>query len=492
MKSQIASGASWMVLFKLIDRILAVVSTVILARLLVPEDFGLVAMAMSVLAVIDLATSFSFEIALIQKRELQRVHYDTAWTLNVLLAMACGATVALLAYPTALFYDEPRLTSLMLILAGGWALAGFENIGIVDFRRQLDFRREFIFLVARRVLAFAITLTLAVTLRTYWALVAGSVSGKLIGVGLSYAMHSFRPRVSLQAARELLAFSGWMLATNVVSVLQLRIPHIVVGRLLGAPSLGVLTVASEIAQIPSSDLIAPINRAVFPGYSRMAQDPVLLRSAFLDVVAMVMLIAVPAAVGIAAVAEPLVRTMLGEKWMEAVPVIQVLAIASAAAAATSNNGSAYMAIGKPRLLTFILTVRLMLLVPLAVVLTQALGLIGAAFAELATSVLIMGISLPLLFNRLQLSYRGYFSRIWRPILASGVMAYGVHWVTRALPFENVQQSALTLAAGVGTGVVLYPVVLVALWMACGRPDGAEAILYRRIRAARPVPPARVG
>ena len=87
MSRQIASSVGWMVLFKLVDRGLAIVSTLILARLLVPADFGLVAMAMSVIPILELATSFSFEIALIQKRELQRAHYDTAWTLNAMLSL---------------------------------------------------------------------------------------------------------------------------------------------------------------------------------------------------------------------------------------------------------------------------------------------------------------------------------------------------------------------------------------------------------------------
>jgi PST family polysaccharide transporter len=483
MKSQIASGAGWMVLFRLIDRSLGVISTLVLARLLVPEDFGLVAMAMSLLAIIELATSFNFEVALIQRAEVQRIHYDTAWTLNVLLAMACGAVTALLAYPTALFYGEPRLTSLLLVLAGGWLLSGLENIGIVDFRRNLDFRREFKFLAVRRALSFALTIALAVSLHSYWALVVGSVGGKLLGVGLSFLMHPFRPRPSVKAARELMSFSGWMLASNLIYVLQIKIPHIVVGRTLGAGPLGLLTVATDIAQLPTSDLIAPINRAVFPGYSRMAEDLALLRATFVDVVAVVVFIAIPAAIGIGAVAEPLVRTMLGDKWIDAVPVIQVLSLASAVAALSSNNVAAYLALGRPRLLTLVVSIRLCILVPTAIVLTRALGLLGAAFAELIASLMLLGVSLPLLFNRLGLSYLPFISRIWRPTVASGLMAAAVHLVLQSMPSESGVRSAIALLAGVVVGVLSYSLAVLLLWQASGRPEGAEAILIRRLKVA---------
>lgn len=483
MRTQIASGAGWMLLFKLIDRVLAVVSTAILARLLVPEDFGLVAMAMSVLAIIELATLFSFDIALIQRRELQRVHYDTAWTLGLILAAAGSATVALLAYPAAVFYKEPRLTAVVLILAGGWMLGALENVGLVDFRRHLEFRREFAFLITRRIFAFLLTTILAFSLGTYWALVIGSVAGKLAGVLLSYAMHSYRPRISLAASRQLFDFSGWMLATNLVGVVQARAPHFIVGRVLGAPSLGVLTIAADIAQIASSDLMASINRAVLPGYSRMADDLVLLRSVLLDVVAVLSLVALPVAGGIAAVAQPLVRTMLGEAWIDAIPVMQVLAVASGATALASNFGYAYMALGLPKQLTLIQAWRLLLTIPFALILVPSIGVIGAAFAELAASVVfLVTIVFPLL-NRLEITFGQYLARSWRPIAATAVMAAVVLLVVDHLPQEDTRQSALALATGVATGLVVYPMTILTLWLLSGRPEGAEAIIRRRLRAA---------
>ena len=121
------------------------VNILILARLLVPADFGLVAMAMSAIAIIELASAFSFEVALIQREHPTREYYDTAWTLNVALGTACALATVGLAYPAALFYGEPRLTPVMLVLAGGWIVQSFENIGTVNFRRDMDFSREFRF-----------------------------------------------------------------------------------------------------------------------------------------------------------------------------------------------------------------------------------------------------------------------------------------------------------------------------------------------------------
>lgn len=481
MNGKIASGAGWMVLFKLIDRSLGAISTLILARLLVPEDFGLVAMAMSVLAIIELATSFNFEVALIQRRDIDRAHYDSAWTLNVLLGLACGIVTALLSYPAARFYDEPRLTTILLVLAGAWAVGGFENIGIVDFRRSMHFRREFYLLATKRTLSFLLTVSLALTLQSYWSLVIGSACGRLIGVALTYIMHPFRPRPSFSAARELLGFSGWMLVSNFATVLQAKVPHFVVGRSLGAGSLGVLAVSSEIAQLPSSDVIAPINRALFPGFARMADDRDLLRSTFLDAIAVIVLLVVPAGVGIGAIAEPLVRLLLGEKWLEAVPIIQVLAIATAIAVISSGSSSAFLAMGKPRQWTLLSGVRLAVLVPLVILLTRSMGLVGAALAELAASVLFLGVSVPVMLRHLKVSHFAFFSRIWRPIVSSGLMAVAVALVLRAMPDNATAEAGMQLLSGIAVGLLTYVLMVSALWGLSGRPQGAEAVLLARVR-----------
>ena len=105
------------------------------------------------------------------------------------------------------------------------------------------------------------------------------------------------------------------------------------------------------------------------------------------------------------------------------------------------------------------------------------------FAELATSIFLMVASLPVLFSKLQLPYSGYFSRTWRPIVASAAMAYCVVEALGVMPGQTFTESALALGVGVALGVVVYPAAVIALWMLSGRPEGAEAILYRRIQVA---------
>lgn len=130
----IAKGAAWMVMFRAVERSIGIVSTLILARLLMPADFGLIAMAMSFVAILELLWTFTFDNALIQNTAADRSHYDTAWTLNICLGTLIAIGLLAVAYPASWFYDDPRLIPIILCLAGGAAIQGFENIGVVGFR----------------------------------------------------------------------------------------------------------------------------------------------------------------------------------------------------------------------------------------------------------------------------------------------------------------------------------------------------------------------
>ena len=211
---QIASGAGWLMLFKMADKSVGLISTAILARVLTPADFGLVAMALAVVALTQLMGAFGFDSALIQRQDAIRKHYDTAWTFNVALGGLIAATLLLLAYPAAQFYREPRLALIIPVLAITALIGGFENIGTVAFRKELDFRSEFRFLLAKRLASFTVTLALALTFRTYWALIAGAVTGSVMSVAISYWLHDYRPKFTLAARADLFTSqSGYLFPT---------------------------------------------------------------------------------------------------------------------------------------------------------------------------------------------------------------------------------------------------------------------------------------
>jgi len=324
--NMMAKGAVWMTTFKIIDHCTGFVSTSILARLLIPADFGLVALATSMIAVLGVLGAFGLETALVQRVNVSREHFDSVWTFNCLFGLCLGGIVIALAWPIAFLYGDPRLFSVLLVLALRQAIQGFENVGIVAFRKELAFDKEFKFLVARRLATTVlVTLPLAYFLRNYWALLGGSLAGTCISVAVSYAIHPFRPRFSLTGLRPLMTFSKWLFFTSVVELFYSRSASLIVGSWAGASSLGSLSAARDIASIAGRDLAAPVNRAVFLGYAKLEGDRTTLRTKFLKVTSILLLIIMPSGIGLCLLAEPIVFLVLGDKWTETVPLIQVLA-----------------------------------------------------------------------------------------------------------------------------------------------------------------------
>lgn len=480
--NKIAKGAAWMVLFKLAERGLGLISTVILARLLLPSDFGLIAMAMAVIAALELLNAFSFDMALIQNPDAQRRHYDTAWTFNVLLGAASALILVALAVPAAGFYEEPRLEWVFYFLAFGTFISGLENIGVVDFRKQMQFNREFRFLLAKKVVAFSVTVPLAFILQNYWALVIGILTSKTAGTAFSYLMHPYRPRLSLAARAELFHFSKWLLINNLLFFLRLRSADFIIGKTSGPHALGLFTVAYEISNLPSTELVAPINRAVFPGYAKLSSDMDALRGSFLNVIAFALMFTLPVGAGIAAIAPQLVAVFLGEKWLEAVPLIQILAILGVITAVTTNAGYVYLALGQARITTVLSSLYVVLLLPLLIVLAMKYGAIGAAWAYLICAVAMLPVNYVVILRRLGVGSGQLLGVTWRPVAATlGMFAAA----TSTTGYLAAQPAAVQLAAGVLAGALSYCLIVLLLWLASSRPAGAERILLDKLQPRIP-------
>lgn len=473
-----------MVAFKFLDRGIGLASTVVLARLLAPGDFGLIAMAMMLIAALQLLVAFSFDVHLIQKADAGRAEFDTVWTFNVLFGLAIGAALAALAHVMAGFYREPRLEAVIYTLALGCVANGLANVGPVIFRREMRFDREFRFMLGKRLAPVAVTIPVALWLQSYWALVLGQLTGTLVAVALSYNMSSYRPRFSLVARAELFHASKWLVVNNLLAFLNGRAAEFVIGKFAGTSGLGVYTISNEIATLPTTELVAPINRAAFPGYARLAHDLARLRDSFLNVISMIALFAIPAGLGIVVLADLLVPAVLGWKWQAATPLIQVLAVYGVLGALQTNIGYVYLAVGRPRLITIVALVQFVVLLALLLPATWYYGAIGAAWAFLGTALLMAPVNQLLIAHQLKLSLPAYLARLWRPLLAGLAMALALFAFKRVLvPGQTTAALVATLVAGIAFGALVYGAVLYLLWRLAGRPESAERTCLAQLEQA---------
>lgn len=484
LRAKMARGAIWMVLFKLLDRSIGLISTLILVRLLVPADFGVVAMATSLVALLELFGAFGFDNALIQRQNAGRAHYDTAWTLNLLISLALAVSMAALAFPIAAYYQESKVVPIVFALAVTCAIQGLENIGVVNFRKDMMFDKEFRYLLTKRLIAFAVTVPLAFWWRNHWALVAGMIAGRCAGVALSYALHPYRPRFSLAAGKDLFSFSKWMVLINVLAFLKERSADFVIGRIAGPHALGMFNISVEFANAPGNELVAPINRAIYPAYAKLAHDLDALRTEYLSVMSLIALIAMPAIAGIAATANLIVPVVFGAKWLEARSLLALLAIFGVGQIMFTNAYAAFLALDRADVPTRISAIYVAVQLALLVTLTPMFGLMGAASAYVATSLLMLPLVFAYVYSILRVRAGAMLRVVWRPLLAASLMFAVVKAFVGRVHHESdpTLQTAAELLAAIALGVAVYVSLVLLLWAACGRPQGAERMALNRVRA----------
>jgi lipopolysaccharide exporter len=493
LNQRIARGAFWMIGLRFTDRCIGLLSMIVLARLLVPADFGLVALAMTMVAVIDDLADFGFEMALIRNQGADRSHYDTAWTCGILRGLVASIVLSLLAPALAHFFEEPRLDSVLFALAMAPFLAGFYNVGTVAFRKELTLNKEFVFRIVPRLLGVVITIVFAFVWRNYWALVSGTLGGIASRLLMSYLMHPFRPRLSLGAWREIMGFSKWMLATSIADLISQRAGTLIIAKMLDAASLGIFSISNQIANMAAAELIAPIKQALFPGYAKLAHKPELLKKAFIDVYGILVLIALPAAIGIGLTARYFVPILLGPKWLDAIPIIEILAISGGLRSLSSHVRPVYLAMNRPHLGALASFSRGIIYVPCLLFALWHYGVFGAAVAHAIGHIGVLLGSLYLIHRLLGLTASDIMAACWRPLVGCALMIIGV--TALRLPFpaspQGLVDQVLLLVAAVVTGLVAYVGSILLTWQLCGRPEGSSesrllnyvAQILRKHRAA---------
>lgn len=480
---RIARGAGWTVSMRLLERFLGLLSTLVLARLLVPEDFGVIAMATSVAAILEAITAFGFEWAIIQKRTEDPRHLNTAWSLNVLVGFANALAIVSLTTPAALFYSEPRVSPVMFALAFTAAVTGFRNIGMVRFEQELDFRYIVAMTLGRKAASVIVTVSAALYFRSYWALVAGLVAGAVIEVLLSYALHPFRPRFTLSNWRELFGFSKWLLLSNLLGFLAHRGFDLIIGSRAGAPALGTYSLAYELSNLPTTELVTPVMRAVYPGYAKLASQRSELAGGFRSVLSVLAVFAVPAGAGIACLAEPIVYVLLGEKWAAVAPLMVALAFFGMLRAIQANTGSVYLAIGEPRIVAALTGTYVLMSLPLFAVVLSTTGLVTASWVLVACSSFVGFVNFFLLTRRAIVTVSDLLSTLTRPVVAAGVMAVVLLASKEAFWSPGSWTiSAVGLLGLVLLGAMTYFAALIALWTIASKPAGPETVVLRALRS----------
>jgi len=466
--ASVLSGTRWMIALRWVNRLLGIASVAVLARFLEPADFGLVAMASLAVGLVDVWMQWGLENAVVQSRSTQRELLDTAWTLRVLQGLLVAGAVAAAGPIAAAYFNEPRVTHIMWALAPGIAVAGAANIGVVLFRKELNFRAEFMLQFSARVIQIGSGIAAAIAFRSYWALVVGTLAGYVATFLLSYILHPFRPRWTLSAWRELWSFSAWTLVANISYFAETKADELVVGRVGTARDMGLYSVSSDLGQSASLEIAAPLGRVLFPAFSKMQDDAERLAASFSRAFEALVILIVPAGVGLALVASEAVELLLGPKWPDAAPFVAILAIYGVIRSAVAPVSSMLLALGRPKVLALISWSGVVLFVAIVAAMGSRYGIVGIAFAKLAAGLFITVISLWCLTTVIPLRLNALLLPLLRVVLSAGVMAIAV---------QHVPPTGLGVVfhvmVKIVVGAAVYTTATLVWWFWRGKPVGLE-------------------
>jgi O-antigen/teichoic acid export membrane protein len=485
---RIAAGAAWMIGLRAADRLVGVISLTILARLLVPGDFGLVALAVATLAFFEMFGQTQVDVALIRDQGAERAHYDSAWTLDILRGAVLALILLAVAEPAAGFFAEPRLAPVLYVIAAIQLLGAFENVGVVDFRKELRFGTEFRYRFAARLAGATATVLLALAWRNHWALVAGMGLQVLIRVGLSYVMSGYRPRLAVSRIGEIFGFSKWVMAQNLFHGLREQAPTFLIGKLANVEVVGLFNLAREISAMVTTELRAPIRRALYPGFARMSVETGELRHGYLASFGVMVALSLPVAVGLYVLAAPVVAVLLGPQWLPAVPLLQILALHGIVQSFSASGTLIYNRLARPGLGAMFTLGYLVLFLPALLWGTLHAGAAGAAWAIVAVGAVMMVVDVAMVCRLLAVDAREVLAHLWRPVLAAAAMGAAVTALAARIDATGGFAALALLLVLAIVGAAIYAALLLAAWRLSGAAPGAERHILSvlgGILAARP-------
>lgn len=466
------SGTIWTIAIRWTSKFLGIISLGICARILSPADYGLVNMSMVVVGFSQILVEFGLDASLIRNQTANSSLYNTAWSLRVIQSVAIAAIVAVLAPVAAMMFNDERVMPIMIAVGLAGLIGGFQNIYVVNMRKHLDFRQDFLFSFIPRFVSFCVSVIAVLLLRSYWGLVIGICTAEVVRMIVSYWLVRERASWSLAHWREFVGFSAWYFLDGLAQYAAYNLDRFFIGVLGGARQVGLYGVGREIAALPSTELVLPIGRALMPTLAKLNDAPGRQIAAIEKALAGVMLLAVPIAVGFALIAPEFILLLFGKNWIDAAPLVAILSFAAMTSGFRSTAQSVLIVVGKVKINAMLSWMYAVLALGLLYPVYLYGGVIGVAWLYSAIGFVSMA-AFGFCLHRLRLlSGLSIWIQMSRPVLAAALMYWAVTASTPFLPGSLV----LGLAAKVMLGASVYAAAILTLWILMGRPESSERMI----------------
>ena len=471
---QVVRAAAWLAFAKVASYGLAFGGTIALARILVPADFGVIALSMAIMGIMAALLDIPVTTALIALPSPTDDEFNTAWTISIIRSIVVSVVLLAIAYPMGQLFSMPEVAPVIMVLALQMIIFGLRNPYFENFARSLNFTWDVFAEITSKIVQVAVSIAIALIWQSYWAFVIGMVAGTFASMIITYFAARKLPALSLRSPRRLLDYSIWLGLSMIVSRLTTESANLIAGRRFGQVTLGQLHIGNKLSSEISYLFLVPIMRSLFSAFSRLADDVNRFRAAYLKAQSATVALAMPVGFGLALVADPLIPFLLGPGWEEAVTIVQFYAPCTGLLLATGPIRSVAMSLSRTSLMLRRDAIALVVQVTCLLVGIWLYDFIGFLIGYVVSTFIATIINLFFLKSLLEISVVDQIKNFGRSILSTIIMIGVVLAVREVISFPDTAiGNIFTVAVLAGAGGLVYAVTHALLWSIHGRPEGVE-------------------
>lgn len=459
-------GGLWSITTKWFVKLLGLISTLFIVRLLMPQDFGVVLKGMLVIGPFATVANIGFSEVLIRIKNPTKHHYDTAFTGNIVLVFILAIILNIISPLMAVVLKEDILNIILPILSLKIIMSGFINPRIQDLLREFQYAKDFKYLVFSKLIHIFCVVWGCFYFRNYYGLIIGQTLGELGLVFCSYYVISYKPAFSLKYIKDFMGFSVPNMRAGMGDYVLMNIDRLLLSRFLNNKILGFYSLAYELAEQFITEIVYPLARAFFPVFANLEHDNQKLVKTYLEGLSFLIPLCLAVGVGLSQIAVPLLIVYGGEKWLYTGHLLELLALSTASQAFCLVNASVLGATGR---------IKIRARLTLMNALISAIGIFPFAIngdirhvilAKVCISVCFVFINLYVVAKTLCIPVKIIFSMAIRPVLAS----VGMVLILMNIHFDNHYLNLMMLVL---CGIISYTGCIFTLWFIGGKPQSIE-------------------
>lgn len=376
-------------------RVLAVVKTAILARILLPEQFGVYGVALLVLGLLEMLTETGINVFLIQQKDEIEKYLDSAWVVSIIRGLLITFLILVTTPITISFFNSPQVDNLLYIVALIALVRGFINPMEVVFQKTLQFKKEFLYQSVLFFVDATVAIVLGFVTKSESSMLIGMLSAAVFEVVLSFVVFKQKPKIlfDISKVKTVINSGKWVTGAGIFSYFFQNIDNIVIGKVLGVTQLGLYQQAYRISTLPVSEIGQIFNKVTFPVFVKISDDKKRLGTAYLKTLLIAFALVLPFGIIISLFSKQIILIVLGPNWLPIEPVLKVLAIYGVFKSLLNSTYSLFLSIKMQRVVMFSELAGIIGIGMFIYPLTNTYGVLGSSYAVLLGSLL----SLPIVF-----------------------------------------------------------------------------------------------